>query len=98
MRQVEFESAKHEARRLLEEVDVLNGQLEEQTALRRIAEKQMEEALEALQVITAGRCVLTGIITSRRNCTVAWLKNYCDLDINEGKCIVFIISYTRVSK
>lgn len=47
--QVEFESAKHEARRLLEEVDVLNGQVEEQTALKRIAEKQMEEALEALQ-------------------------------------------------
>ena len=49
-RQVEFESSKHEARRLLEEVDVLNGQVEEQTALKRIAEKQMEEALEALQV------------------------------------------------
>ncbi len=47
--QVEFEGAKHELRRLQEEVDILNQQVEELGSLKRIAEKQMEEALEALQ-------------------------------------------------
>lgn len=48
--QVEFEGAKHEIRRLTEELDILNSQVEELTKLKQIAEKQMEEALEALQV------------------------------------------------
>jgi protein bicaudal D len=47
--QVEFEGAKHEIRRLSEEIDLLNSQVEELTNLKKIAEKQMEEALEALQ-------------------------------------------------
>ncbi|XP_055686351.1 protein bicaudal D [Lutzomyia longipalpis] len=47
--QVEFEGAKHEIRRLTEEIELLNSQVEELTNLRKIAEKQMEEALEALQ-------------------------------------------------
>lgn len=47
--QVEFEGAKHEIRRLSEELDILNSQVEELTKLKQIAEKQMEEALEALQ-------------------------------------------------
>lgn len=47
--QVEFEGAKHEIRRLAEEIELLNSQVEEYTNLRKIAEKQMEEALEALQ-------------------------------------------------
>lgn len=48
--QVEFEGAKHEIRRLAEDLDLLNSQVEELTKLKQIAEKQMEEALEALQV------------------------------------------------
>ncbi|KAG8227238.1 hypothetical protein J437_LFUL003969 [Ladona fulva] len=48
--QVEFEGAKHELRRLHEEIEVLNQQYEEQIKLRQIAEKQLEEALESLQV------------------------------------------------
>lgn len=48
--QVEFEGAKHEIRRLTEDLDLLNSQVEELTKLKQIAEKQMEEALEALQV------------------------------------------------
>lgn len=47
--QVEFEGAKHEIRRLAEEIDLLNSQVEELSNLKKIAEKQMEEALEALQ-------------------------------------------------
>jgi len=47
---VEFEGAKHEIRRLTEEVELLNSQVDELTNLKKIAEKQMEEALEALQV------------------------------------------------
>lgn len=47
--QVEFESLKHEIRRLQEEMELLNIQLEEITNLKKIAEKHMEEALESLQ-------------------------------------------------
>lgn len=48
--QVEFEGAKHEIRRLTEDLDLLNSQVEELTKLKQIAEKHMEEALETLQV------------------------------------------------
>ncbi|KAG5891425.1 hypothetical protein JTB14_031491 [Gonioctena quinquepunctata] len=47
--QVEFESLKHETRRLHEEMELMNLQLEELTNLKKIAEKHMEEALESLQ-------------------------------------------------
>lgn len=47
--QVEFESSKHEIRRLQDEVTALNSQLEEVVALRRKAERKMQEAFEALQ-------------------------------------------------
>merc|ERR1719414_675654 len=39
----------HEIRHLQEEVDVFKHQVEELTNLKRIAEKQLEEALESLQ-------------------------------------------------
>ncbi|XP_050077021.1 protein bicaudal D [Anopheles maculipalpis] len=48
--QVEFEGAKHEIRRLTEEIQLLNSQVEELASLKKIAEKQMEDALTALQV------------------------------------------------
>lgn len=48
--QVEFETAKYEIRRLSEEIELLNSKCEELGKLKQIAEKQMEEALEALQV------------------------------------------------
>lgn len=47
--QVEFESSKHEIQRLQEVVVALNSQVEEMVTLRRITERQMQEALEALQ-------------------------------------------------
>lgn len=46
---MEFESLKHEIRRLHEEMELLNLQVEELTKLKGIAEKHMEEALESLQ-------------------------------------------------
>ncbi|XP_062545647.1 protein bicaudal D [Armigeres subalbatus] len=48
--QVEFEGAKHELRRLSEEIELLNSQVEELASLKKIAEKQMEDALTALQI------------------------------------------------
>ena len=51
---VEFEGAKHEIRHLQEELEVLNSQVEELTNLKKIAEKQLEEALESLQVRRLG--------------------------------------------
>lgn len=48
--QVEFEGAKHEITRLREELELYQQQVDELTKLKRIAEKQMEEALESLQV------------------------------------------------
>jgi protein bicaudal D len=47
--QIEFEGYKHEIRHLQEEVDVYKHQVGELTNLKRIAEKQLEEALESLQ-------------------------------------------------
>ena len=47
---MEFEGAKHEIRHLREDVDVITSQVEELTNLKKIAEKQLEEALESLQV------------------------------------------------
>lgn len=47
---MEFEGAKHEIQRLQEDVEVFQQQVDELTKLKKIAEKQMEEALESLQV------------------------------------------------
>lgn len=47
---MEFEGAKHEARRLGEDVELLHQQVAELSSLKKIAEKQLEEALESLQV------------------------------------------------
>lgn len=47
--QIEFESMKHEVKRLLEEAEVLQTQTEDANKLKLIAEKQVEDALVALQ-------------------------------------------------
>lgn len=47
--QVEFEGAKHEIRRLTEEIEVFQSQVQDLANLKKIAEQQMEEALQALQ-------------------------------------------------
>ncbi|KAG8554380.1 hypothetical protein GDO81_003777 [Engystomops pustulosus] len=47
--QVDYEGIKHELKRRDEEIDILNGQLDELVRLKDIAERQLEEALESLK-------------------------------------------------
>lgn len=49
---MEFEGAKHENRRLQEDVLVLQNQVEDLIKIKAIIEKKLEEALESLQVIS----------------------------------------------
>ncbi|XP_063226186.1 protein bicaudal D [Bacillus rossius redtenbacheri] len=65
--QVEFEGAKHEIRRLQEEVEVLHQQVEELAKLKKIAEKQMEEALESLQAEREAKYALKKELDHRIN-------------------------------
>ncbi|XP_012274486.1 protein bicaudal D isoform X2 [Orussus abietinus] len=65
--QVEFEGAKHEIRRLTEELEFLNSQVEELTNLKKIAEKQMEEALESLQIEREAKYALKKELDQRMN-------------------------------
>lgn len=65
--QVEFEGAKHEIRRLTEEVELLNSHCDELTNLKNIAEKQMEEALESLQAEREAKYVLKKELDQRMN-------------------------------
>ena len=64
---VEFEGAKHEIRHLQEEVEVLNSQVEELGNLKKIAEKQLEEALEALQAEREQRYALKKELDTKNN-------------------------------
>ncbi|XP_043496662.1 protein bicaudal D isoform X1 [Polistes fuscatus] len=65
--QVEFEGAKHEIRRLTEEVELFHSQVEELITLRKIAEKQMEEALESLQAEREAKYTLKKELDQRIN-------------------------------
>uniref|UniRef100_A0A6A7FXM7 Protein bicaudal D-like n=3 Tax=Hirondellea gigas TaxID=1518452 RepID=A0A6A7FXM7_9CRUS len=65
--QVEFEGAKHEIRRISEEVEVLNSQVEELVNLRKIAERQMEEALDSLQAEREAKYALKKDLDTRLN-------------------------------
>lgn len=47
--QVEFEGLKHEIRRLEEDTQFLNSQLEDAIRLKEIAERQLGEALETIK-------------------------------------------------
>lgn len=65
--QVEFEGAKHEIRRLMESTLELQQQVEELTTLKKLAEKQMEEAFEALQNERENRYALKKELDARIN-------------------------------
>jgi len=65
--QIEYEGSKHEIRNLQEEVDVLDLQVKEQTNLKKIAEKQLEEALESLQAEREQRYNLRKDLEQRMN-------------------------------
>lgn len=65
--QVEFESCKHEIRKLQEDLEVLNEQLEELASLKKIAEKQLEETLENLQLEREAKYALKKELDQRIN-------------------------------
>ena len=65
--QVEFEGSKHEIRHLQEDVELLQQQVEELSSLKKIAEKQLEEALESLQNEREQRYILKKELDSRMN-------------------------------
>jgi protein bicaudal D len=65
--QVEFEGAKHEIRRLTEEIDVLQSQVQDLANLKKIAETQMEEALQALQTEREAKYALKKELDSHIN-------------------------------
>ena len=65
--QVEFEGDKHEMRRLQEELEVLNQQNMELIHLRKLAEKQMEEALDALQAEREAKYAIKKDLDARIN-------------------------------
>ncbi|GAB6023775.1 hypothetical protein CHUAL_008528 [Chamberlinius hualienensis] len=65
--QVEFEGVKHELRRHQEEAEVLSQQVEDLTKLKCITEKQMEEALEALQAEREQRYALKKELDQKLN-------------------------------
>lgn len=65
--QVEFESAKLEIRRLREDLEIASEQLEEIASLKKIAEKQEEEALQALQAEREAKYALKKELDQRIN-------------------------------
>lgn len=65
--QIEFEGAKHEIRRLTEEIELLQSQLLELDNLKKIAETQMEEALQALQTEREAKYALKKELDSHIN-------------------------------
>ncbi|XP_059472813.1 protein bicaudal D isoform X2 [Neocloeon triangulifer] len=65
--QVEFEGVKHEARRLGEDVDLLHQQVNELSCLKKIAEKQLEEALNSLQAEREAKYALKKELDQRMN-------------------------------
>ncbi|XP_036415374.1 protein bicaudal D homolog 2 isoform X2 [Colossoma macropomum] len=62
--QVEFEGLKHEIRRLEEEAQYLNSQLEEAIRLREIAERQLTEALETVKTEREQKAALRKELTN----------------------------------
>ena len=81
---VEFEGAKHEIRHLQEEVEVLNSQVEELGNLKKIAEKQLEEALESLQAEREQRYALKKELDSKNNSESMYQLGNLALSIQVG--------------
>lgn len=65
--QIEFEGVKHEIRSLQEEIELSRQQIEELTNLKKIAEKQMEEALQSLQAEREAKYALKKEIDQKIN-------------------------------
>lgn len=65
--QVEFEGVKVEFRRLQDELEVSQSQLEESASLKNLAIKQLEEALESLQAEREAKYALKKELDQRIN-------------------------------
>ena len=81
---MEFEGAKHEIRHLQEEVEVLNSQVEELGNLKKIAEKQLEEALESLQAEREQRYALKKELDCKNNSESMYQLGNLALSIQVG--------------
>jgi len=81
---VEFEGTKHEIRHLQEEVEVLNSQVEELGNLKKIAEKQLEEALESLQAEREQRYALKKELDNKNNSESMYQLGNLALSIQGG--------------
>ena len=91
--QVEFEGAKHEIRRLQEETEVLNQQVEELANLKKIAERQMEEALESLQAEREAKYALKKELDGRLNSESMYnLSNLAMSMKLSGECVCVCVS------
>lgn len=83
---MEFEGLKHEIRRLEEEVQYLNSQLEEAVRLREIGERQLSEALETVKSEREQKAALRKELTHHMTLGDSLLSGSLDglrLDSNE---------------
>ena len=89
---MEFEGAKHENRRLQEEKDVLNNQVEELSNLRKIAERQLEEALQSLQLEREAKYALKKELDTKINNESMYNLSNLAMSMNLSSKLILILS------
>ncbi|XP_059385762.1 protein bicaudal D homolog 2-like isoform X2 [Carassius carassius] len=102
--QVEFEGFKHENRRLQEEVQYLNSQLEDAVRLREIAERQLTEALETVKTEREQKAALRKELTHHMTLgdsllasSLDGLKLSADEPNNDDAILMFENGFAKVS-
>ncbi|XP_016123675.1 protein bicaudal D homolog 2-like isoform X1 [Sinocyclocheilus grahami] len=102
--QVEFEGLKHENRRLEEEVQYLNSQLEDAVRLREIAERQLTEALETVKTEREQKAALRKELTHHMTLgdsllasSLDGLKLSADEPNNDEAILMFENGFAKVS-
>uniref|UniRef100_A0A8C2FH21 Bicaudal D homolog 2 (Drosophila) n=1 Tax=Cyprinus carpio TaxID=7962 RepID=A0A8C2FH21_CYPCA len=102
--QVEFEGLKHENRRLEEEVQYLNSQLEDAVRLREIAERQLTEALETVKTEREQKAALRKELTHHMTLgdsllasSLDGLKLSADEPNNDDAILMFENGFAKVS-
>ncbi|XP_056128471.1 protein bicaudal D homolog 2 isoform X1 [Rhinichthys klamathensis goyatoka] len=103
--QVEFEGLKHENRRLEEEVQYLNSQLEDAVRLREIAERQLTEALETVKTEREQKAALRKELTHHMTLgdsllasSLDGLKLNADEPNNDDAILTFENGFAKVSE
>uniref|UniRef100_A0A673FTY8 Protein bicaudal D homolog 2-like n=1 Tax=Sinocyclocheilus rhinocerous TaxID=307959 RepID=A0A673FTY8_9TELE len=101
---VEFEGLKHENRRLEEEVQYLNSQLEDAVRLREIAERQLTEALETVKTEREQKAALRKELTHHMTLgdsllasSLDGLKLSADEPNNDDAILMFENGFAKVS-